>query len=267
MYGKFYVKIFDMLSSIKQSRFYEMFRRVICPFKNLIRPYLLQKDGTYVYYKKFDTLYIGIAKNANSTINAGFLRALNIEPDPKDKAGKVHDLKMPFVTNKIGAFFSKAKLKITFVRNPFDRLVSCYVNKIQEENYWGIKKCYYGTFYNTMSFEEFANKVCKIPDFASDIHFRSQSSFLFFFGKALFNVLARVENLDEDYNKFLFKVGLPPKKAYNVSTSGDWRDYYNEGLARKVYKRYKKDFEKFGYENELNNLLLYLIDKNKKQKI
>ncbi len=247
----------------KKGVYYEKLRKMICPFKNLFKPYIFHKDGTYVFYDKFSVLYIGIAKNANSTINAAFLKAMDIKPDKNDRAGKVHDLKMPFVISKWQAYFLKSKYKIAFVRNPFERLVSCYVNKIKEENYWGIKKCYYGLFNSSMSFQEFVERVCAIPDFASDIHFRSQSSFLFLFGKPLFDELGKVENLDEDYKKLLYdRFDLPPKESYNVSNTDDWRKYYSKDLAVKVYKRYKKDFKNFSYNKELDKLINYLDNTN-----
>jgi len=43
----------------------------------------------------------------------------------------------------------------TFVRNPFDRLVSCYEDRIKRKNSRGFPK----SFHNRMGFEEFINAV------------------------------------------------------------------------------------------------------------
>ena len=40
------------------------------------------------------------------------------------------------------------------------------------------------------------------------------------------------------------------------------RDYYTPKTAKMIYQRYRKDFERFGYEDEYPKLLDYLASNN-----
>jgi hypothetical protein len=83
----------------------------------------------------------------------------------------------------------KSYFIFAFVRNPLDRLVSCYEDKVKStKQHHG--KYYFDTNYNKifintffgdkfrqdMSFGEFIKLVCKIPDLFADGHFKSQVS-------------------------------------------------------------------------------------------
>ncbi len=75
--------------------------------------------------------------------------------------------------------------KFTFVRNPFDRLYSCYMGKYHTA--YGKGTDFYGEFdyyllgylKRDKGFENFVDKIFKIPDAWSDRHFKSQYFLIF----------------------------------------------------------------------------------------
>lgn len=158
----------------------------------------------------------------------------------------------------------------SFVRSPFQRLISCYENKYHsDKKYLGmsIYKLYFDTYLfgylkEDQGFTKFAEKVTKIPDFLADAHFKSQYATLYIKGRGLPDYIGKFENLAEDFEPLRRKYDLAPLPHYNSTAKErggkNWMDYYDLHTAELVYKRYKKDFEVFGYEDEYHNLIAYL---------
>jgi len=153
--------------------------------------------------------------------------------------------------------------KFTFVRNPYDRLVSCYEDKInneEAEDYLeGIFKGFlkYGQkFWRKMSFKDFAKNVASIPDKYSDPHFRSQYKYITDKkGDVIVDFIGKIENLEKDYKKVTKKMGIKNSSKLSHKRKSkrkrDWREYYDEETKKLVYRRYKKDFELFGYSPQI----------------
>ncbi len=231
-----------------------MLKRILfqpyCLFKNIFG-WKTAKYGTYVMYDKLSLLFLIVPKTANTSINATLLENIGEKLDKDDKTYKgVHKLKRKYAISRSKANLIEAEIKLAVVRNPFDRLVSCYKDKILKDNS-DIKKCYFGMFKKDMSFEEFVSKVCAIPDFISDVHFKSQSAFLFQRGKPLFNTLLKFENLEQDFEPLRARLGLNNLPVLNSSKKDNYKQYYTPELKRKVYLRYKGDFDNFGYSPDL----------------
>lgn len=152
--------------------------------------------------------------------------------------------------------------KFTFVRNPFARTVSCYRNKIEgrEESklrYFkviGLEKDY--------GFETYVKSISAIPDEWAERHFATQYFQVYKQGKCIVDYIGRFENLFEEYEVIRQKYGLEELEHKNASTRYDYRDYYTEELVELVYRRYKIDFEVFGYEDEYEKLMTYVKNKN-----
>ena len=144
--------------------------------------------------------------------------------------------------------------KFTFVRNPWDRLVSCYTSKIVQGG--GGMQMKYGdiSLQRDMEFKEFAEAVCRIPDEISNHHFRSQHVTICDDGprKAVFaDFVGRFENLEKDFGFVAERIGLEPSLpqagASRSRNSRSYRDFYDERLARMVGERYREDANLFGY--------------------
>ena len=144
-------------------------------------------------------------------------------------------------------------------RNPYDRLVSCYSEKVckqteHEDFVDGLAKHFvrYGKFRAHMPFAEFVDAVCSIPEQRADPHIRSQHCFVTNAqGKLIPDFLCDLENLDLLTDQIKQKSGVDVSMPHLLkSDRSDWRSYYTDTLKRKVAKRYQKDFEWFGYDSQ-----------------
>ena len=145
--------------------------------------------------------------------------------------------------------------KFTFVRNPWDRLVSCYVSKLVEGG-TGLKMGMYGDvrLRRDMTFKEFAEAVCRIPDEVANHHFRSQHVTVCEDGPektVLADFVGRFERLEDDFRLVTERIGLEAGLAHagrsQSRNSQSYRDFYDGKLARMVGERYREDADLFGY--------------------
>lgn len=149
-----------------------------------------------------------------------------------------------------------------FVRNPFDRIVSCYVHKFKKSN-TDLRGWYFPFVYfnEEETFASFIKKVCKIPNTFADIHFQSQYSMLYARGRPLYHTLGKFESLSKDFEPIRKQFGLETLPHIHNMKKGDWRDFYTIELAEMVFRRYKRDVITFGYEDEYKKLLEYIKEK------
>lgn len=207
------------------------------------------QDKQYVLYKKLGCIYISIPKSANTSVNGTLLKHLGVLED----LNETHKYKKRYTINK-RQYLSQNEdyFTFTFVRNPLTRLVSCYTQKVKKENHYAITRTYFGLIHQHMSFDEFIDAVCVIPDCVADEHFRSQSSIIFPKNKILpIDYVGKVENFDLDFNNILDLLNMDEKPIhFNISNPHgiNLNEWYTPELAYKVYKRYKKDFDNFEYK-------------------
>jgi len=139
-----------------------------------------------------------------------------------------------------------------FVRNPYDRLYSAYKNKVLQPIGVGGKNIFSNHGIRLgMKFEDFVDIVCSLPDHKIDRHLRSQSWFLSYEGSVIPTFIGHLESFDKDWAELnkRFNLGMPIHKNSTRSLNAeDYRNQYDSELERKVYKRYKEDFEFFNYK-------------------
>ena len=132
----------------------------------------------------------------------------------------------------------------SFVRNPWDRLVSAYTNKIVDHHQTGLD-----SWRNTInSFEEFILKIEQHDVMRStcDRHIRS----LYTFFPRDINFIGKLESLQQDFNTVCDKIGIPQRQLphKNKSKHKHYTEYYDDETKQIVAKKYAKDIEYFGYE-------------------
>lgn len=160
-------------------------------------------------------------------------------------------------TNMIQARRLKNQEKIffsfAFVRNPYDRLVSCYANKIagNQKNKLPLKCQFLASEFGSKNeFKYFVDFVSLLNIEKCDHHIRLQSS-LIDLNNLIF--IGRLENFQNDFNHVMQNLQIPfvPTETvkHNVSNRKSYQDYYNDPLlVEKVRKIYMKDINLFGYQ-------------------
>lgn len=148
--------------------------------------------------------------------------------------------------------------KFAFVRNPWDRLVSCYLQKLapgSRDN--AISRRFArraGDAGEDVTFTRFAEAVCEIPDDRANPHFRSQHvGLLNDDGELLPDFMGSFENLSKHFAHAAKKIGTPHLELPHLTPSlghkgRSYRDFYDGELAQKVGERFRKDVELFGYD-------------------
>jgi hypothetical protein len=133
-----------------------------------------------------------------------------------------------------------------FVRNPWDRLVSAYINKIINKHQHGLN-----VFRHIKSFREFILALEGLDLTTCDRHIQYQYSFL----PSSINFIGRLENLQDDFNIVCDKIGIPQKELPHINKSDHkhYTEYYDDETREIVAEKYAKDIEYFGYEFKNKN--------------
>ena len=140
----------------------------------------------------------------------------------------------------------------TFVRNPWDRLVSAffYLNeggrnlsdKADSKKY--LRK-YQGDF------ETFIKEGIAEGKALKQLHLKPQSVWVCDDkGNLLVDYIGRFESLQEDLDRISKEIGIPfkPLAHTNGSSHKHYQDYYTEETKAIVVEAYKKDIELFNYD-------------------
>jgi hypothetical protein len=126
----------------------------------------------------------------------------------------------------------------TFVRNPWDRLVSRYAYLCQ-----------------TMAHRH--HRLAKaMPDFATYVRWEigrgSEHQHLFVTdrqGNLIVDLVGKFEKLQDDFATVGRRLGLPGElPRSNESRHRDYREYYDERTRRLVEEHFRRDIEMFGYD-------------------
>ncbi|MEM7028491.1 MAG: sulfotransferase family 2 domain-containing protein [Chloroflexota bacterium] len=224
---------------------------------------MLEPEFT-IFLEDYGAVYIDIAKVASSSLKATFASVLGFNLD--SIGGNPHEVEFPHLldSNGVGERLYPGLYTFGFVRNPWDRLVSCYRDKIEGEvkDYTrfsdsGVAHClsHFNVFSANMSFEAFVDAVASIPDAYADEHFRSQHNYLTNVrGDIAVDFVGRYEHLETDFRYVAERIGLPlnirlPRLQANPR-SVNYVDYYTAVTRDIVATRFAKDIELFAYQFE-----------------
>ena len=126
----------------------------------------------------------------------------------------------------------------TFVRNPWDRLVSTYFDKV------GRKLLYQPCW--GKNFEYFVDFIADLNLETADRHIRLQSTL---FPRKHMDFVGCFEDLQTDVSKVFAEIGIQRKLPHrNATKKAHYSTYYNQRLEAVVRRKYMQDIEYFGYD-------------------
>jgi hypothetical protein len=209
--------------------------------------------------------YVAVPKAASSSIRWFFWRLRGTDPAqlPHGAAhvgsGPYTDLASLSPARARSVLRGDETFRFTFVRNPYARLASAYRDKIARRFHGGVASEHLDLLGFSSeclpSFADFVGRVLRQDDMAADHHWMAQHR-LAMTEVLDYHLIGKVETFADDFAKVLSRIGLPGELLDTVElrnpTSADERSLvpclYTDDLAERVYRRFRRDFEMFGYE-------------------
>lgn len=215
----------------QSSKLVQIFFERLIGFRFL--PSARQYNLTISHEKKF--VWFRVAKVGTRTILNHF------------KANSVHlDAEHPYEVRYSPALYGDY-FKFGFVRNPWARLVSCWLNKVVASKTRLLSGVSEVEHENLRKFENFVDYVATFDLTTCDIHLRSQWALI-----DLGNVdyVGRMETFAADFQCICGTLGIPCEKIVpkNVTQKSFYHDYYTDATRDKVREIYRKDIQILGYE-------------------
>jgi len=237
------------------------------------------RQAKYIISDERRFIYFVVPKVACSSIKTALLSLFDVdateyefiqEDDTPDLdvhrlfAGSGYQINKNQLIRRMDRGRYREHFKFAFVRNPWDRLVSCYSEKVMD-----VKETELGEppfrkvpsekgsrLYKGMPFAEFVETVCEIPDDEANMHFISQHVVVCGPGRdsqIMADFVGRFENLAADFAVVAEKIGgarrlqLPHKLRSTSRKSRPYTEFYDDRLRDLVYERYREDIEIFNY--------------------
>lgn len=183
----------------------------------------LSVPNKFVWYR--------IAKNATSTMRKTLRREKHI------KLTRPFGQGMPY-SDEWDDYF-----RFTVVRNPWDRLVSCWSQKVN----W--HSAPWRNLRRWKEFDDFVKIVCTKMNPSSlkcDRHVRMQTTL---YNPEKIDYIGRFENLQESFDHICGKIGIDKLELQkvNVSKHTEYTKYYTDTTRELVQQTYAQDIEQLGY--------------------
>lgn len=141
----------------------------------------------------------------------------------------------------------------SIVRNPFSRVLSCYLDKICMKG--AIRSRFCATYQiadsENISFERFLSAILTSSPLRDDQHWRPQVQNLLI-GAIPIDFVGFLEHFHEDFNIIAGRIGLPPdpetKNPHATNASGALAEFLTPLAVDLIREKYAEDFERFGYD-------------------
>ena len=237
------------------------------------------RQAKYIISDRANFVYFVVPKVACSSIKTALLSLFDLdaeggapvrEDDALDLdvhrlfAGSGYQMNKNQLVRRMNRGEFGGHFKFAFVRNPWDRLVSCYANKVMaakatefgEPPFRNLPSEKGSRLYKGMPFAEFVETVYEIPDEESNMHFVSQYRVVCGPGEdrqVMADFVGRFEDLAADFAVVAEKIGgskrleLPHKMRSANRESRPYTEFYDDRLRELVRERYRDDVEIFGY--------------------
>jgi len=197
----------------------------------------MPKPNVFVV-EDYKLVILGIPKCAQTSIKRAFLL-----PETANVHDKSHFQYLNY--NEVLDFEKRGYTTATFTRNPYDRLLSFWKQKIKVHSKF--VRGASNPFSTGMTFAETVRVVCNILDDHSDIHFKSQVAQIQIDGQFP-HFMGSIENIDRDWMDLGHFLEVPLPELPFENRTPDHTDEWTPELRSKVYTRYQQDFRILGYE-------------------
>lgn len=206
-----------------------------------------------IYIEPWNLIYYPIPKCACTSIKRCICDLIKIKIDYEDQVNKKNFLdpmeekiyckhkKIEYLKKDlhVGDFKS-----FVIVRNPMDRIISCYINKVIEK-----KKGLQKEYYKTKNFDDFIS-ICvdnKLPN----IHINPMYTFV---ENKKIDFILKLENIHQDWARMFKNLGIKPTPSILHQNKSNIKNKHlniSKKTINSIYDFYKKDFEIFKYKKNL----------------
>lgn len=197
--------------------------------------------------------YVNNPKVACSTIKLALQRAQTGDAEYQP-AASVHDyatsplLTWPDVALEQAGALLSTYFTFTFVRCPYRRLQSAYVNKIHELQKQGAPRVQAGfDRYARPTFDAFVRAITAQDSTAHNPHWRAQHINLSV-DAVQYDFIGKLENFATDWARVSAQLNLPDEPERAGKTTNHTHAVYTSESARLVAQAFARDFEVFGYD-------------------
>jgi hypothetical protein len=210
---------------------------------------------------RYDYLFVGTPKSGVTSIKAALwhIEELGESPDSVDLHRRKDALERPSATTigvpeAIATLTSPDHFRFTCWRDPVDRLVSAYRDKIAGRQTLSkstaADRAAIASRLNRdddgeISFDEFADFACAQPDEDRNIHWMSQHR-VALHGYIDYHKIVTIENFVEDMTVVLDTIGVPrsrrPDLALRHNRSSSQRPLVQPSTAEKIRNAYSLDY-------------------------
>ena len=228
--------------------------------KSVLPLYLISR--CCILSKKYNFLYFRIPKAANSsvisTLGVMINKTVNIKTQEEIgvlkrsyiKEGKIHLCEYDKII--------KNYWKFSIVRNPYNRLLSAYFDKIMRcrpQKIWVTSFLQY-RFSDFVSLDNFIDYLEYGGGIKNDIHWAPQTEIIYIPIDKI-DFIGRVENLEQDMQFitrkiFGVKLALRNSPLYKTNSISKYNGLLTNDVKKRIYKIYEKDFQLLGYPKQFN---------------
>lgn len=200
---------------------------------------------------KYKCIFVHIPRTGGHTISAVLDHRRNKEDDKVSRHAFPKNY-LEFFPKEWNSYF-----KLTFVRNPWDRVVSAWTRTRGQSNYLVKDKQNINNdnWFKDNLYKEFNEFVSmKLKEDYKKGHFKPQELWLFRKPNKLYeyNFIGRFENFENEIKRFvsLIDIDYDVSKISKLAPSNkrNYTEYYNKKSIDIVYNLYKKEIEFLGYE-------------------
>lgn len=197
-------------------------------------------DEHFILFETIPLIYARVPKVANSSVKAALSKLLDLPPDEdcRTTADATWRRGTHGQTRMVNALDARRRRSshfiFSFVRNPFDRLVSAYNNKLVENDHLSPAMERMG-LERHMPFERFLEVVANTADADLDVHLLPQSTILCVDGLPIPSFIGKLEAMDSHWRRLqrrMHQAGLPavgnlPRKNVRRTDVSDLPEYFN----------------------------------------